>query len=79
MISLIEYINNFLLYFVQTLYYIHFIKVIKNTISKIKVLSRRYALLGYRSCNVVITIYINNFIYPLTLNSWSTIHFECDE
>ena len=73
MISLLEYINNFLLFFVQTFYYIDFIEVIKNTISKFRVLSPRHALLDYRSSNVGITIYIKNFIYPLTLNSWSPI------
>lgn len=75
MISLLGYFNNFLLYFVNTFYSINFIEVIKDTLSKSRVLSIRRDLSCYRPCNAGIIASWRIFIYALTLISWSTISF----
>lgn len=76
MISLLGDVNNCLLYFVNTLDSTCIIKVIKNTISKSRVLSLPYDVFSYMPCVVGIIISNKNSIFPLTLISGSTISFS---
>lgn len=79
MVFSLEYVNNFLLYFVQTFCCVGLIEVIKNTTSQARGLAQRYNLLGHRLCNVGIIVCIKNFRYPLTLILVEPLYIACDE
>ena len=76
MISLLYYINNFVLYFVNTLYSTYIIKVTRNTISKSSLISLRDDFLCYLSCSAGIIISNKNSVFLLTLISGPTISFS---
>lgn len=73
MISLLGDVNNCLFYFVNTLDSTCIIKLIKNTISKSRVLSLPYNVLRYMPCDIGIIISNKKSVFPLTLISASTI------